>query len=117
MTYALVVALETYDFDGQFYLIGEGCDTPGEVLVDVAAEHIHAIERSRSHQQYLLDVLQSGDTVSRSEYDAADADVECWLYADVYYGRYWFETEDREFELPIQPTQTALEEVAVELDS
>lgn len=116
-TYELVVHLESYEFDSEFYLVGKGSETPGDVLMDVAADHIYAIERRRPLHEYLLDVLQTGETVSRAEYEAADPDVECRLHVDVYYGRYWFETGDERLELPIQPTRAAIEQVVDGLDS
>lgn len=116
-TYGLVVHLESYEFDGEFYLVGKGCETPGDVLVDVASEHIRAFERRRPLHEYLLDVLRTGEAVSRSEYDAVDPDIECRLHIDVYYGWYWFETGDEQLELPIQPTPAAIEQVADRLDS
>lgn len=117
MTYALVVQLESYEYAGEFYFLGEGCETPGDVLVDIAAEHINAIERSRPLPEYLLDVLRTGENVSRAEYEAADPDVECRLHVDVYYGRFWFETADEQLELPTPPTRAAIEQVAYRLDA
>lgn len=117
MTYSLVVSLESHEYTGDFYFVGDEYETPGDVLEHVAADQIHAIEQSRRIGSYLLKVLGTGENASRAEYNAAEPDVKCRLQIDLNYGRYWFDTGDEQLELPIQPTQAAIEEVAHRLDS
>jgi hypothetical protein len=38
--YALVVQLESHEYYGEFYLVGEGYGTPAEVLENVAGDHL-----------------------------------------------------------------------------
>lgn len=117
VTYSLVVSLESHEYAGDFYFIGDEYQTPGDVLEHVAADHIHAIERRRRIEEYLLGMLGTGENASQAEYEAAEPDIECRLHIDVNYGRFWFDTGDEQFELPIQPTRAAIEEVAHRLDS
>lgn len=111
-TYTLVICLESYEFDGEFYLLGEGYETPGDVLEFVAAEHILALDWSRPLPDYLVGVLRSGENVSRAVYEEADPDVECGIHADIYYGRVWLWSGETEVELPPGPTRGDIERVA-----
>lgn len=117
MTYSLVVSLESHEYTGDFYFVGDEYETPGDVLEHVAADHIHTIEQSRRIESYLLKVLGTGENASRAEYKAADPDVECRLHVNLNYGRYWFDTGDEQLELPIQATRAAIQQVADRLDT
>lgn len=116
-TYALTVRVESYEYAGEFYLVGEGYGTPGDVLQHVAADHIEAIDRTRHIEQYLLDVLKSGENTTEAEFEAFDADVECGMYADVYYQRFSFSVDDRVYQIDGQNIESEIESIADELHS
>ncbi|WP_458190576.1 hypothetical protein [Haladaptatus sp. NG-WS-4] len=115
--YALVVRLDSYEYEGEFYFIGEEYGTPSDVLQYVAADHIMAIERTHHIEQYLLDVLKTGENVSESTYEGVNTDVECGINVDVYYQRFSFWTGDHVVEIPTQPTKSELESIAADLRS
>jgi hypothetical protein len=117
VTYALTVQIESYGYYGEFYLIGEGYDTPADVLEHVAADHLLRISNESGIEQYLLDVLQEGANASSDEYDSIDADVECWIHVDVYYRRYSFGAGDTLIEIEDEPTRSRLESIADDLRS
>ena len=114
-TYTLTVSFESYDYDGEFYLLGEGYGTPSEVLQHVAADHILRIDEAYVVEEYLLDVLKAGENTRKDEYDAVDADVECGIHFDVDYQRFSFWAGDRVFEIGERPTKSSLEEMADDL--
>ncbi len=116
-TYALTVSFESYDYDGEFYLVGEGYGTPSEVLQHVAADHILRIDEAYVVEEYLLDVLKSGENANKAEYENANADVECGIHFDVDYHRFSFWVGDRVFEIGERPTRSSLEEMADDLRS
>lgn len=116
-TYAFTIRLESYEYEGEFYLVGDGYGTPGEVLQHVAADHIRAIERTLHVEQYLLDVLKEGENVPEAEFKGFDADVECGMHADVYYQRFSFWVDDRVFQIDGHDIESELESVADDLRS
>lgn len=116
-TYALTVRVEAYEYEGEFYLVGEGYGTPSEVLQHVAADHIRAIDRTRHIEQYLLDVLKDGETMPKTEFEEFDADVECGMHADVYYQRFSFSVDGRVHRIDGPHIESELESIADELGS
>jgi hypothetical protein len=38
-TYALRVQVESHEYDGEFYLVGDGYETPADVLQSVRLRH------------------------------------------------------------------------------
>jgi len=112
--YALRIRLETYEYEGAFYLIGDGYETPGEVLQNVGADHILRIDEARQVESYLLDVLQEGENVSEDEYEAWDAAVSCGVHADIYYRKYSFWTGERVVEIGREPTDAELREIGID---
>lgn len=116
-TYALTVSIESYDYDGEFYLVGEGYGTPSEVLRHVAAAHLLRIDEASVVEAYLLDVLNAGENTSKDEYESVDADVECGIHVNVDYHRFSFWVGDRVFEIGEHPTKSSLEAMADDLRS
>ena len=116
-TYGLVVRLDSYEYEGAFYLVGEGYGTPSDVLQYVAADHIMTIEQTHHIEEYLLDVLKTGENVSEAEYEEINADVECGIHVDVYYRDFSFWTGDNVVEITSQPTKYELESIAADLRS
>lgn len=116
-TYALSIRLETYEYEGEFYIVGDGYETPGDVLQHVAADHILAIDRTHHVEQYLLDVLNAGTNTSETAYKTLDADIACGLHADVYYQRFSFWTGDKVVEIGHNPTESTLASIADDLRS
>jgi hypothetical protein len=60
-TYALTIVVESYEFSGEFYLVGEGHGTGEEVLKYVATDHILAMKQRPHVAEYLLETLQAGE--------------------------------------------------------
>ena len=60
-TYALRVQVESHEYDGEFYLVGDGYGTPADVLDNVAADHLLRIANAPRIEEYLLDVLKHGE--------------------------------------------------------
>ena len=89
-TYTLTVRIDSYDFSGEFYFVGEGCGTGEEVLKHVATDHILAMKQRPHVAEYLLETLQNGENVSESEYRQADSDVSCGLHFDVNHQQFRF---------------------------
>ena len=81
-TYALRVQVESHEYDGGFYLVGEGYGTPADVLDNVAADHLLRIANAPRIEEYLLDVLKHGENTGKAEYEATDSDVECWIHTE-----------------------------------
>jgi hypothetical protein len=81
--YALVVRIESHEYYGEFYFIGEGYGTPGEVLKYIAGDHLLRMSDAYRIEEYLLDVLNEGENASKDEYKAMDADIKCWIHVDV----------------------------------
>lgn len=107
-TYALVVRIESHEYYGEFYLVEEGYGTPAEVLEYVAGDHLLRISDTYRIEEYLLDVLNEGQNASKDEYDAMDADVECWIHGDVDYRRYTFGWNDTMTEFTEEPTESEI---------
>lgn len=116
-TYALRVQIESHEYYGEFYLVGEGYGTPADVLDNVAADHLVQISNASRIEEYLLDVLKQGENASEDEYDAADADVECWIHVDVSYRRYAFGVGDRVVEFTGEPTKSEIASTVTQLQS
>lgn len=115
--YALTIGVESYEYDGEFYIVGEGYGTPSEVLQHIAADHILRIVQARHIEEYLLNVLQSGENVSEAEYETVAADVECGIHADVDYQRFAFWMGDEVVEIGERPTKAELNEMADKIRS
>lgn len=111
-TYALVVKLESYEFGGEFYLLGDRYETPREVFEHVATDHLLRIQQAEAIEDYLLDVLNEGANAGKDEYEAADPAVECWIHVDVYHRSYSFWTGDHVVEIEGEPTAEKLESIA-----
>ena len=116
-TYALLVQIESHEYDGEFSLVGEGFGTPAEVLDHVAADHLLRISRASRIEEYLLDVLKHGENASEDEYDAIDPDVKCWIHVDVPYRRCAFGVDDRVVEFTGEPTENEIAAIVAELQS
>ncbi|EMA46495.1 hypothetical protein [Halobiforma nitratireducens] len=114
-TYTLTVRIDSYDFNGEFYFIGEGYGTGEEVLKHVATDHILAMKQRPHVAEYLLETLQSGENVSESEYRQADPDVSCGLHFDVNHQQFRFWVGDHTVEIGGQPTKSELRSIAEEL--
>jgi hypothetical protein len=114
-TYALRIQLESHEYDGEFYLVGEGHGTPAEVLEHVAAEHILGIENAHRVERYLLDVLATGEPVSEAEFEQADADVRCAVHADTAYRRYAFWAGEEMVTFDRGPTSDEIASTAADL--
>jgi hypothetical protein len=72
--YAFRVSLESYEFEGEFYLVGEGYGTPADVLRHVGTDHTLRMDQTKDVSSYLIDVLQEAENVSEDEYEAWDAE-------------------------------------------
>lgn len=116
-TYALRVQIESHEYYGEFYLVGEGYGTPAGVLDTVAADHLLRIANASRIEEYLLDVLKHGENTGKAEYDATDSDVECWIHVDVSYQRYAFGVEDGVFEFSGEPTKSEIASIVTQLQS
>jgi len=116
-TYALRVQVESHEYDGEFYLVDEGYDTPADVLDNVAADHLLRIASAQHIEEYLLDVLKHGENTDKTEYEATDSDVECWVHVDVSYQRYAFGFEDRVFEFSGEPIKSEISSTVTQLQS
>lgn len=115
--YAFRASLESYEFEGEFYLIGDGYGTPAGVFRQVGADHIMRIDQTKDVESYLIDVLQEAENVSEDEYEAWDADVSCGIHADVSHWKYSFWTGNRVVQIGREPTRKQLREIADSLDS
>lgn len=116
-TYALVVRLESHEYSGEFYVLGEGYDTPGEVFEHVASEHLLRVADAACIEEYLLGVLNDGANASKAAYNDTNSAIECWIHVDVPYRNYAFGTGGRTVELSEQPTASELASKADELQS
>jgi len=114
-TYALSIRVDSYDFGGEFYFIGEGHGTGEEVLKHVATDHILAMKQRPHVAEYLLETLQNGENVSESEYRQADPDVSCGLHFDVDHQQFRFWVEDYTVEVGRQPTKSEVHSIAEDL--
>jgi len=116
-TYALSIRVDSYDFGGEFYLVGEGYGTGEEVLKHVATDHILTMKQRPHVAEYLLETLKDGENVSKSEYRHADPDVSCGVHFDVDHHQFRFWVGDYTADLGRQPTKTELRSIAEELSS
>ena len=116
-TYALLVQIESHEYYGEFYLVGEGYGTLAEVLEYVAGDHLLRMSDAPRIEEYLLDVLSEGKNASKDEYDATDADVECWIHGDVSYRRYTFGWDDTMTEFTEEPTESEIASKVEDLQS
>ena len=114
-TYALSITVQSHDFDGEFYFVGEGYCTGGAVLKHVATDHILAMKQRPQVAEYLLETLQDGSNVSESRYNQADADVSCGLHFDVDHQQFRFWVGDRGVEIGSRPTKSELRSIADDL--
>lgn len=106
--HTLTVRVETYEYEGEFYILGEEYDTPAEVLEYVAGSHILRIDQTRHVESYLLDVLKSGENASEAEYNKWDSDFDCGIHADIYYQRFSFWAGDDMVEINQEPTEATI---------
>lgn len=116
-TYALVVRLESYEYYGEFYLVGDGYGTPAAILEDIAGDHLLRISDAVHIEEYLLDILNEGQNASKDKYDATDADVECWIHVDVSYRRYAFGWNDTMIEFTGELTESEIASKVEDLQS
>lgn len=116
-TYALSIGLSSHDYDGEFYIVGDGYGTASKVLRNVAGEHLQRINQASHIADYLLSVLREGENMSQTKYEHADADVVCGIHVDVAYQQYAFWVGDHVYEIDGEPTQSEIESLADELSS
>ena len=116
-TYTLCVQIESHEYYGEYYLVGEGYGTPAEVLDNIAADHLLRISNASRIEEYLLDVLKQGENASEGEYDSTDADIECWIHVDVSYQRYAFGVGDRVVEFTGEPTKSEIASTVTQLQT
>ncbi|OYR57385.1 hypothetical protein DJ83_17025 [Halorubrum ezzemoulense] len=115
MTYALSIHVESYEFSGEFYFVGDGYDTGGDVLKHVATDHILTMKQRPHAAEYLLETLQEGENVSESVYEQAEPDVSCGLHFDVDHQQFQFWIGDRSVDIGRQPTKSELRSTADDL--
>jgi len=72
-TYALCVQIESHEYYGEYYLVGEDMN-PAEVLDNIAADHLLRISNASRIEEYLLDA-EARENASEGEYDSTDADI------------------------------------------
>jgi len=116
-TYALRIQIESHEYDGEFYLVGEGYGTPADVLDNVASDHLLRSTNAPRIEEYLLDVLKHGENTGEAEYEATESDVECWIHVDVSYQRCAFGVGDRVFEFSSEPTKSEIASTVTQLQS
>ena len=113
--YTLSIRVESYEFSGEFYFVGERYSTGGEVLKHVATDHILAIKQRPHVAKYLLEMLQDGENVTEAEYREADPDVSCGLHFDIDHQEFRFWVEDYGVEIGPEPTKSELRSIAEDL--
>ncbi|MFB6244566.1 MAG: hypothetical protein ABEH80_10735 [Halobaculum sp.] len=114
-TYALSVRIDSYEFGGEFYFVGEGYGTAEAVLKHVATDQILAMKRRPHVAEYLLETLRDGENVSKSTYEQADPDVSCGLHFDVDHQQFRFWGGDHTVEIGSRPTKSELRSIADDL--
>jgi len=62
-TYALSITVQSYEFTGEFYIVGDGYGTGAEVLKHVASDHILTMKQRPHVSEYPLETLQDGENV------------------------------------------------------
>jgi hypothetical protein len=120
-TYSLSIRVESYNFSGEFYLLGNRYSTGEEVLKHVATDHILAMKQRPHVAEYLLETLQAGETVNKSAYEQADPDISCGLHFDVDHQQFRFWAGDRDgdetVEIGSQPSKSELRSMADDLST
>jgi hypothetical protein len=116
-TYALRIRVESHEFSGEFYLVGDGYSTGEEVLKHVATDHVLAMKQRPHVAEYLLETLEQGKAVSKSEYEQADLTVSCGLHFDVDHQQFRFWVGDETVEIGRQPTKSELRSMANDLST
>ena len=116
-SYTLSIRIDSYEFSGEFYFLGEGYTTGEEVLKHVATDHILAMKQRPHVAEYLLETLQSGENVSESEYQQADPAVSCGVHFDVDHQQFAFSVGDHTVTIEQQPTKTQLRSIEEDLPS
>jgi len=116
-SYALSIRIDSYEFSGEFYFLGGGYTTGEKVLKHVATDHILAMKQRSHVAEYLLETLQNGENVSKSEYQQADPAVSCEVHFDVDHQQFTFSVGDYTVTIDPQPTKTQLRSIAEELPS
>jgi hypothetical protein len=116
-TYTLRVQVESHEYDGEFYLVGDGYGTPADVLDNVAADHLLRIANVRRIEEYLINVLKHGENTAEAVYEATDSDVECWIHVDVSHQRYAFGVGDRIFDFSGVPSKSEIASTVTQLQS
>jgi hypothetical protein len=114
-TYALSITIQSYEFSGEFYIVGDGYGTGKGVLKYVVSDHILAMKQRSHVADYLLGTLQDGKNVSESTYKQADPDVSCGLHFDVDHQQFRFWVGDHGVEIGSQPTKSELRSIADDL--
>jgi hypothetical protein len=114
-TYALSITIESYEFSGEFYIVGDGYGTGEDVLKHVASDHILAMKQRSHVADYLLETLQDGENVSKSEYKQAGTNISCGLHFDVDHQQFRFWVGDHGVEIGSQPTKSELRSIADDL--
>jgi len=116
-TYTLSIRVDSYEFAGEFYLLGEGYNTGEEVLKHVATDHILAMKQRPHVAEYLLETLSGGENVSESKYNQADPNISCGLHFDVDHQQFRFWVDDYGVEIGSQPTRGEIRSIAEDLPS
>lgn len=116
-TYTLTISIEAHEYAGEFYFVGEGYGTGGEVLTHVAADHIMAMAQRPHVEEYLLETLQAGENASKAAYEQAEPDIACGVHFDVSYQQFAFWVGDHTVEIGDRPTKRDLRSLAEELPS
>ena len=114
-TYALSITIQSYEFSGEFYIVGDGYGTGKGVLKHVVSDHILAMKQRSHVADYLLGTLQDGKNVSESTYKQADPDVSCGLHFDVDHQQFRFWVGDHGVEIGRQPTKIELRSISDDL--
>jgi hypothetical protein len=110
--YTLTIVIESYEFDGEFYLVGDGYGTGQEVLNHVASDHILAMKNRPHVAEYLLETLQSGQNVSKAAYERTDADISCGVTFAANHQEFAFWVGGHTVHIGSQPTQSELSAIA-----
>lgn len=117
-TYALRFRFDSYEYSGQYYFVDEGYSTPSDVLRHVAADHFIALgDPEVPVAQYFLDVLETGNTVSKDTYDTADVTTRCKVFADPYYYRFTFTTDEDKYMLSQNPTKDEISAISEKIEN
>lgn len=114
-TYSLSIRIDSYEFGGEFYLLGEGYKTGEKVLKHIVTDHVLAMKQRPHVAEYLLETLQDGENVGKSEYEQAEPDVSCGLHFDVDHQQFGFWVGDYDVELGSHPTKSELRSIAEDL--